>query len=280
MDATPRSMRIEHILGRSENAPDVTEPLEHLRTKVVLITGAFGSIGGALGEVLTQVGSRVVEMDLPKNDVRDLATVSHFMWKYRPDVIFHYAAAKSAPDGELNPYETADTNIRGTANVLSAAPKHARIVTASTCKACDPETAYGASKLIAERMTLNSGQSVARFFNVVETSGNVFELWEKQEVGALPVCPATRYFISLREAVYLSIWAATLDPGRYILSDVEARSMADVAVSLYPGKAQTEIPLRRGDRQVEPFVARSEKVRATLIPGIARVTSPYEGGKK
>lgn len=279
MDLIPRSSRIEFILGRPEHLPSVEEPLERLRNRVVMITGAYGSIGGALHQVLECVGCRVVEMDLPHGDVTDLNLVSKAMWRYNPEYVFHYAAAKSAPGGELNPAETAATNIQGTANVVAAAPKGARVVLASTCKACDPETVYGATKLVAERIALDAGHSVARFFNVVESNDNVFELWEGIK-GPLPVCPAKRYFISLREAVYLSIWTAVLDPGRYVFSVVEPRLMNDVAATLYPGRIVKNIPLRRGDRKVEPFAARHEVVRATLIPGIARITSPYEGGKQ
>ena len=109
-----------------------------------------------------------------------------------------------------------EVNVLGTRNVLAHAPEGSHVVTASTCKACEPETAYGASKLVAERVTLNAGGSVARFYNVVESSGNVFEIWSELDPSEpLEVTPCRRYFISLAEAVSLVVWTAILPPARY-----------------------------------------------------------------
>lgn len=243
----------------------------------VLVTGAAGSVGQALCPVLKEVGHRVCETDIDTMDVRDASLVRRLVELDAPDVIVHLAGAKHAPEAELDPAGTATTNITGTANVLAAAAAvGARVVTASTCKACDPETAYGASKLIAERMTLNAGGSVARFYNVPESGGNVFRLWESLPADApIPVTDCRRYFISMQQAVGLVVMCLRLPAGRWTVDPGEPWWMRDVAARLYPGREIMMVPARRGDRRCEPLCAQAE----TFTPsswGLARIASPYD----
>lgn len=255
------------------------EPLEQLVDARVLVTGALGSIGSAVVSALHAADVVVHATDLdgaPYLDVRDRDRVEAMMRSVRPSHILHLAGAKHAPGGELDPASVARTNVHGTENVLRYAAG-ARVVTASTCKACDPETAYGASKLIAERMTLNAGGSVARFYNVVESSGNVFRIWESLPADVpLPVTPCERYFVSLADAVALVLWAAVLEPARYAIDPGPAQRIDDVAAALYPGRPQQPMAPRRGDRLQEPRHGQSEKATATAIAGIVRITSPHE----
>jgi len=111
-------------------------------------------------------------------DVRDADAIGSFIASHAPGVIFHLAGAKHAPVGEIDPHDSLWTNTLGTYNVVEAAKKTgARVVLASTCKAINPETAYGASKLLAERITLNyENGTVARFHNIVETQGKRLRL--------------------------------------------------------------------------------------------------------
>lgn len=226
----------------------------------MLVTGAAGSIGAAVMGELDVLGVECLGVDVGEMDVRDPYVTHGVVSEFRPDVIFHLAAAKHAPEAEIDPVLTVDVNVGGTRNVLEAAGEvGARVVTASTCKACDPETVYGASKLIAERMTLNAGGSVARFFNVPESSGNVFEVWRQVPEGEpLPVMDAWRYFITLEQAVDLLLWCAHAPAGRYMADPGEARWMPDVAAEVWPGRSRVMVSRRRGDRAREPFVARSE----------------------
>src|ERR1051326_1453551 len=120
-------------------------------TERVLITGARGSLGVALAARLPGA----VRTDRDDMDVRSLTQIWRVFDREQPTLVYHLAGAKHAPEGELDPWMVAETNIVGTRNILEAAGHvGGRVVTASTCKACDPETVYGASKLIAERMTL------------------------------------------------------------------------------------------------------------------------------
>ena len=127
--------------------------------------------------------------------------------------------------------------------------KRLQIYIISTCKSANPEIVYGASKLIAERMTLNEGGSVARFFNVVETSGNVFEIWnnipENEPIDVAPLCE--RHFISLDESVGLILFTMDSKPGRYIVNSGPLVTIGDVADRLYPEREKNIILPRRGD---------------------------------
>lgn len=242
----------------------------------LLITGAAGSVGQ---EVLRALRQRpdVVATDLDTMDVTRPEQVWQVVRDTQPRQILHLAGAKHAPEGETDPETTARVNIAGTANVLRAASAvGAHVVTASTCKACDPETAYGASKLIAERLTLNAGGVVVRFFNVPEAGGNVFRLWETVPADEpLPVTDAWRYFIRMADAVTLAIAALTMSTGRYTIDPGPARHMADVAAELYPGRAQTLVPLRRGDRWAEPLHADCEHADV-YASGLMRISGPYD----
>lgn len=233
-------------------------------TRRVLVTGAAGSIGEAVVPVLReQARTLVFDTDIDKLDVTRPDEVRWWVTAVRPTHILHLAGAKHAPGGELDPLHVNRVNAAGTGNILAAAGR-AKVVLASTCKACDPETAYGASKLIAERAVLNAGGVVVRYFNVRETSGNVFRLWE-QTSGPLPVTDCWRYFISRDDAVALTAAALDLPTGRYTTDPGPAQHIPDVAAGLYPGRETVMVDRRRGDRQREPFCANSETT--TRIPG-------------
>lgn len=244
----------------------------------ILVTGAAGSIGTRLVEKLLWSHSSLVEpTDRDTMDVTSYLDVEFAFTQFRPTLVFHLAGAKHAPLGEEDPTEAAAVNITGTEQVLHCARNYgARVVTASTCKACNPETAYGATKLIAERMTLNAGGSVARFYNVRETCGNVFAIWKALPASEpIPITACTRRFMSVDDAVRLLVWCAVLEPGRYTIAGARSENMWTVASQLYPGRAVRPIPLRRGDRRDEPAWATQETVSAAA-PGIVRVVSPHD----
>ena len=268
-------LNIEAILGRPEHPPEIDTPLDELQRHRVLVTGAEGSIGSAITLLLNNYGVSTVATDIGDCDVTDRTMLDDVMERVKPTLVFHLAGAKHAPDGEIDPLDAATTNIIGTANVVRSTS--ARVVTASTCKACDPETAYGATKLVAERITLNAGGSVARFYNVPESSGNVFEIWKSLPVtDAIRVTTCNRYFVSLNEALALLLWSAVLCPGRYALTPGAPRDMSSVASALYPDRVRVRMPRRRGDRMDEPLHAASETLHATRVPSIVRVESPHD----
>lgn len=263
-------------LGRPSSPEPIERSLQRLRMRggCVMVTGGLGSLGVAVGDVLDDAGIEHVLVDEREMDVADPVQVTCCMTIFQPRTILHLAGAKHAPEGELDPMEPVRVHINGTRHVLRHAPPGARIVTASTCKACDPETAYGASKLIAERLTLNAHQRVVRFHNVVESSGNVFETWRTGD-GTVDVAPCTRYFITLEEAVSALLYAAVAPPGRYAIDPGDSHDMPDVARRLYPAAPRLLMKPRRGDRICEPLCAASESVNP-IGERMLRITSPHD----
>jgi FlaA1/EpsC-like NDP-sugar epimerase len=252
----------------------------------VLITGACGSIGCEVQKLLKDTGVKVFATDIEELDVTNKDQVDWWIHRTHPDVVLHLAGAKHAPAGEEHPTDPLEVNAIGTRLVADAAYANgARLVTASTCKACDPETAYGASKLLAERITLNMGGTVARFHNVVETAGNVFEIWRNTPTDQpLMVASACRrYFISLREAAHLAIWCLTQNGGRYCVDPGEPRFMQSIATDLYAERELITIEPRRGDRLIEPLHAQSEtasvgryKTNPRIPSGVLRIDSVHD----
>lgn len=220
------------------------------------MTGAAGSIGTRF---CATTKHEVFPTDIDTMDVTSRLHVVDMFLRERPEAVVHLAAHKHAPAGELHPEGVTRVNIQGTENVIHAAKQvGAKVVTASTCKAADPETVYGASKLIAERLTLNAGGVVARFHNVRETAGNVFEIWREQET--IGWTDAWRYFIGIDDACRLIESCLTALSGRYMVHPGCPRHMSNIAREAHPERELVKLPLRRGDRDREPYRARSEWV--------------------
>lgn len=236
-----------------------------------LVTGAKGSIGSLL---VPRLEGDVVATDVEELDVTEELPLRKLK---RFDRIFHLAGAKHAPVGEQHPGDTFSVNVTGTENVLRWS-QGAKVVMASTCKAANPETVYGASKLIAERMVLNAGGVVARFFNVRETSGNVFRLWEElPEDQPLPVTECYRYFISVEQAVYLLLACMELPSGRYAVEPGPPSYMPHEALRAYPGRPTVVVPPRRGDRVQEPIFSSCERsMPVEGYNGIFKIVSHHD----
>lgn len=227
----------------------------------VLITGANGSIGEQLRTRLPNA----IFTDIEDLDVTNEENVRSMLLSIKPDVIINIAGAKHAPLGEVDIEETLYINTIGVINLLKY-KGDAKLIQCSTCKSANPETVYGATKLISERLVLNSGGVIARFFNVVETSGNVFELWKSQKTIKV-VTECNRHFISLDEAAGLLLKCITLPTGRYLVNSPELRNMKDIAQICYPTKNKEIIPPRRGDRITEVFLSTNESIEMEMENG-------------
>jgi len=246
---------------------------------VILVTGSRGSVGRRLVALLHERSEDVTAVDLDEMDVTNRDQVRSVIKKTAPDVIFHLAGAKHAFEGELDPLRVLEVNAVGTQNVLEAAG--AKVILASTCKACDPETAYGASKLIAERLVLNAGGTVVRYYNIPESDGNVFRLWESlPETDPIPYTDCWRYFISMEQALELTLAAVQMAPGRYTVNPGLAQHMRRVAEDLYPGRELIEAPRRRGDRHREPLKATCEDFWPDKSSELVLITSEYDSWRE
>lgn len=242
-----KEVHIEDLLGRDEVKLDMVAISQKLTDKVILVTGAGGSIGSEicrqvmnfqpkqlilLGHGENSIYTIHMELQLrssPKTqlipiiaDVQDRQRIFEVMSQYRPDVIYHAAAHKHVPLMEYNPREAVKNNIFGTKNVAEAANEYnvKNFVMISTDKAVNPPNVMGATKRIAEMIvqnlakTSNTKYAAVRFGNVLGSRGSVIPLFKKQIEAGGPVTVThpdmTRYFMTIPEASRLVLQAGTL----------------------------------------------------------------------
>jgi FlaA1/EpsC-like NDP-sugar epimerase len=270
-----RPIRIEDILQRDlvDCDPALTESL--VSDKVVLVTGAGGSIGSELCRQLVSAHPRtLILLDKSENslfyshlsvrergpeieaipclaDITDMELLRDIFLRHSPDIVFHAAAFKHVGMMELHPHEAIRNNILGTRNVAMAALASGVkcFVNISTDKAVNPRNYMGLSKKFAELIIqdLAAKHRVrfmnVRFGNVAGSTGSVLRLFAEQiqKGGPLRVSDplATRYFMTIPEAVYLIFCAAALGRGgeTFILDMGEPINIYQLAraLSLYSG---------------------------------------------
>ena len=207
------------------------------KNKKILVTGGAGSIGSEIVRQLLKYDSAVVrildnnegaqfffshELEDYKNvrfligDVRDIDRVKTAMEDI--DIVFHAAALKHVPLCEYNPFEAVMTNTIGTQNVIKAALSRnvEKVVVISTDKATNPVNTMGATKLLAEKLTIainsRTGKnrtkfSCVRFGNVMGSNGSVIHLFKNQIKNKKPVTitepKMMRFIMSIQEAIRL-----------------------------------------------------------------------------
>jgi FlaA1/EpsC-like NDP-sugar epimerase len=242
-----REVRVEDVLGRDPVVMELDRVGAYLEDKIVLVTGAGGSIGAELSRQVARVGPKLLvlldhaEENLFKID-RELVDEWHFtrveavladcrepermlevMQRFKPEVVFHAAAYKHVALIEANPLEAVRNNAiatRVTAETAAVAGTE-RFVLISTDKAVNPATVMGASKAMAEWIVEAAGQRhartrfvIVRFGNVLASSGSVVPIFRDQISRGGPVTVThpemTRYFMTIPEAVQLVIQSGDL----------------------------------------------------------------------
>jgi len=281
---------LTRILGRQEYQLDFLSDqiCDFYRNKNILITGANGRLGHGVREYLYshKVECNIINTDIeiyPQDkswiflNVENYDQVMDFFEENKIDIVLHFAADKHAPKGELTPDNTIGINLEGTRNIICGAEiSGSKVILASTCKSCNPETVYGATKLIAERLTLNAGHNVSRFYNVVQSSDNVFEIWNKIEDPSLhEVMSCRRYFITIKEAVILTLFSGIQESGRYTINPGEIRHMANLHYDLY-GSPGIDKSARRGDRYIELRNGTSESIVALDNFPLEKIVSEHD----
>jgi FlaA1/EpsC-like NDP-sugar epimerase len=245
-----REVRVEDVLGREPVRVEIDRVGAYLRGRVVLVTGAGGSIGSELCRQIARVGpKRLVLVEHGENalfeirreleeerhftratavlaDCKDATRVSEVFDEHMPSVVFHAAAYKHVQLMEENPVEAVRNNAVATRIVAAAAGAAGaeRFVLVSTDKAVSPATVMGASKALAEwaaeaaqHRYPGTRYSSVRFGNVLGSSGSVVPIFRRQIAQGGPVTVTdermTRYFMTIPEAVQLIIRSGELALG-------------------------------------------------------------------
>ncbi len=245
-----QDIKIEDLLEREPIKMDNINIVREVVDKVVLVTGAAGSIGSEIcRQLMLYKPAKVVMLDQAespmydlqfelkntyKNDldrmefvianVKDKARMEEVFELYRPQLVYHAAAYKHVPFMEENPYEAVYVNVFGTRNIADLAIKYKaqKFVMISTDKAVNPTNVMGATKRMAEiyiqsRSNDTTHFVTTRFGNVLGSNGSVIPLFKKQLAAGGPLTVThkdiIRYFMTIPEACNLVLEAGAMGEG-------------------------------------------------------------------
>lgn len=277
---------------------------DFFRGKKILITGGAGSIGSEIlralliyepksVRVLDQNESRQFEL---KNELKSHRNISFLIGDIRDrnrvimtiediDIVFHAAALKHVPLCEYNPFEATKTNVIGTQNVIDAAlhEEVEKMITISTDKAVNPINVMGATKLLAERLTIAANYykgnrktafSCVRFGNVLDSSGSIIPLLKKQIEQGGPVTITDhrmkRFVMNIPKAIELVLRATKKTRGGEIfifkMPLMHIKDLAELMIEelapkhgYKPDDIKTEIiGIRPGEKISEELVTKEE----------------------
>ncbi|MGN7246457.1 polysaccharide biosynthesis protein [Janibacter anophelis] len=276
-----RKLDLADLLGRRPIELDSQAIAESINGKVVLVTGAGGSIGSELCRQISKFGPRKLLMldrdesalhatqisltgqglldsdDTVLADIRDPERLHEVFETHRPEVVFHAAALKHLPLLERYPMEAWKTNVLGTLNVLEVAFAHnvETFVNVSTDKAANPTSVLGYSKRITERLTSDfatrdNGTYVSvRFGNVLGSRGSVITAFTAQIEAGGPVTvthpEVERYFMLIPEACQLVLQSAAIGKdGQVMVLDMGTPAkINDVATTLIDLSGRDDIDI-------------------------------------
>ncbi|AXV08227.1 UDP-N-acetylglucosamine 4,6-dehydratase [Euzebya pacifica] len=246
MELRPRAIELEDLLHRDPVATDLAGLDRLVAGRVVMVTGAGGSIGSELcRQLLARRPSTLVMVEQAENalyqiemelvpeagttelvcaiaDVVDRQRIREVITTHRPDLVVHAAAHKHVPMMEANPVEAFKNNVVGTRTLVDACADGGvdRFVLISTDKAVNPTSVMGATKRAAERYVVAKAAeigrpySAVRFGNVLGSSGSVVPLFRRQIDMGGPITvthpEVRRYFMTIPEAVQLVLQTAVM----------------------------------------------------------------------
>ncbi|EOS7876863.1 polysaccharide biosynthesis protein [Enterococcus hirae] len=267
-----KTIDVVDLLGRDEVKLDIESIKDQITDKVILVTGAGGSIGSEICRQIIQFNPakllllghgensiylidrelRTHHQNCPTEivpiiaDIQDREKINEIMEQYHPDIVYHAAAHKHVPLMEYNPKEAVKNNIFGTKNVAEAAKaaKVKNFVMISTDKANNPPNVMGSTKRIAEMIVTGLNEegctkfSAVRFGNVLGSRGSVIPVFREQIAQGGPVTVTdfrmTRYFMTIPEASRLVIQSGALAKGGeiFILDMSEPVKIVDLAKNM------------------------------------------------
>lgn len=263
------------------------------QNRVILVTGGTGSFGHAFSRVvldelqpkkliifsrdeLKQHEMRTGGFNHPSmryfiGDVRDLARLRRAMQDV--DIVIHAAALKQVPACEYNPIEAIMTNVMGARNVIEAALDTGvkRVLALSTDKAVNPVNLYGATKLCAEKLFVQSNSysgadgtrfSCVRYGNVVGSRGSVIPLFRKQrQNGNITITDPrmTRFWLTLEHGVRFVIGCIEkMHGGEVFVPKIPSMNILDLARAIAPDCEISEIGIRPGEKLHEVLISEDE----------------------
>jgi UDP-N-acetylglucosamine 4,6-dehydratase len=264
-----------------------------LKNKVVLVTGGTGSFGKALIKKLLEEydpeAIRIYSRDELKQwemarefnneklrfligDVRDGERLSRACEGV--DVIVHAAALKQVPACEYNPMEAVKTNVNGAINVINAALDNnvKKVIALSTDKAASPVNTYGATKLLSDRLFIQSNAyrgshrdtqlSVVRYGNVMGSRGSVIPVFLKQrETGVITITDPsmTRFWITLPQAVdFVLSSLSIMQGGELFVPKIPSMKITELAKVIAPKAKQKITGIRPGEKLHESLITPEE----------------------
>lgn len=267
-----KTIDVVDLLGRDEVKLDIESIKDQITDKVILVTGAGGSIGSEICRQIIQFNPakllllghgensiylidrelRTHHQNCPTEivpiiaDIQDREKINEIMEQYHPDIVYHAAAHKHVPLMEYNPKEAVKNNIFGTKNVAEAAKaaKVKNFVMVSTDKANNPPNVMGSTKRIAEMIVTGLNEegctkfSTVRFGNILGSRGSVIPVFREQIAQGGPITVTdfrmTRYFMTIPEASRLVIQSGALAKGGeiFILDMSEPVKIVDLAKNM------------------------------------------------
>ncbi|WP_347548658.1 nucleoside-diphosphate sugar epimerase/dehydratase [Pseudalkalibacillus hwajinpoensis] len=267
-----RDVKVEDLLGREPVELDIDTISSSITNKVVLVTGAGGSIGSEICRQISLFHPKTlillghgensiysIEMELKEvfqntdinfvteiADLQDASKMVSVMGHYQPDVVYHAAAHKHVPLMERNPEEAVKNNLIGTLNAANAASWNnvKTFVMISSDKAVNPTSVMGATKRLSEMVVQNLDRQsttkfvAVRFGNVLGSRGSVIPLFKKQIEKGGPITVThpdmIRFFMTIPEASRLVIQAGSLAKGGeiFVLDMGEPVKIVDLATNL------------------------------------------------
>jgi UDP-N-acetylglucosamine 4,6-dehydratase/5-epimerase len=280
------------------------------KDQVVLVTGGTGSFGKKFIKILLeekqpkkvivfsrdelkqhemQVGGYNQEnLRYFIGDIRDRERLERAL--HGVDIVVHAAALKQVPACEYNPMEAIKTNIMGTANVVEAALDAGvkKVLMVSTDKAVSPANLYGATKLAAEKLTIQSNAyaggsatrfSCVRYGNVVGSRGSIVPLFLKQRAGGKITVTddrMTRFWLSLDQGVRFVITCIEqMEGGEVFIPKIPSTKVVDLAKAIAPNAEIEIIGIRPGEKLHEMLISEDE-ARHTIELEKMYVVQPAE----
>ncbi len=261
-----------------------------LKNKIILITGGAGSIGSALTKKILEYPVRAVRvLDIDEHALFKLKRETNDNSKLRlllgsildkerlslagnnVDIVLHVAAIKNIEISEYNPIETVEVNTIGTINMIKMALncKPKKFLNISTDKAVEASTLYGSTKQLGERLVTWAGNlgmttkfGTIRFGNVIESRGNVFEVWKYESGKKLPLSITdphmTRYFFHAENAVKSILESLLIiNKGEILVPKMKKYKILDLAKKY--SKKYKITGIRRGEKLHEILMTDKEK---------------------